>query len=75
MWAFAGFALSSANPTIGAVMYQRIPLNLLARVGSLSSAIAFLGFSVGGVLGGLAVEHMGFTAAVCCQRHLLHAPR
>jgi Major Facilitator Superfamily len=64
VWAVSGFALSSANPTIGAVMYNRIPLKLLARVGSLSSAIAFAGFSVGGVVGGLSVERMGFTAAV-----------
>ncbi len=64
VWAFAGFMMSSTNPTIGAIMYQRVPLNLLARVGSLTSALAFLGFSVGGVVGGLAVEHMGFTPAV-----------
>lgn len=64
VWAFSGFALSSANPTIGAVMYQRIPVKLLARVGALSSAIAFAGFSVGGLLGGWAVENMSFTSAV-----------
>jgi hypothetical protein len=37
---------------------------LLARVGSLTSALAFVGFSVGGVVGGVAVDKMGFTAAV-----------
>jgi predicted MFS family arabinose efflux permease len=64
VWFVSGFALSSANPTIGAVVYQRVPSALLARVSGLVTAIAFAGLSVGGLVGGWAVENIGFTAAI-----------
>jgi predicted MFS family arabinose efflux permease len=64
VWFVSGFALSSANPTIGAVVYQRVPSRLLARVSGLVTAISFAGLSIGGLVGGWAVESIGFTAAI-----------
>ena len=64
VWAFSGFAISSANPTIGAVMYKQVPGHMLARVGSLASAISFSGLAIGGLVGGFAVENLKFTGAV-----------
>ena len=64
VWFVSGFALSSANPTIGAVVYQRVPSGLLARVSGLVTAVAFAGLSVGGVVGGWAVEVVGFGPAI-----------
>jgi MFS family permease len=64
VWFVSGFALSSANPTIGAVVYQRVPSELLARVSGLVTAVAFAGLSVGGVVGGWAVEVVGYGPAI-----------
>jgi MFS family permease len=64
VWAVSGFAMSSTNPTIGAVMYRAVPANMLARVGSLASAISFAGIAVGGLVGGFTVENLGFVHAV-----------
>ena len=64
VWAFCGFAMASTNPTIGAVMYSQVPVKMLARVGSLASAISFAGIAVGGLVGGFTVENMGFNSAV-----------
>ena len=64
VWAVSGFAMSSTNPTIGAVMYRAVPATMLARVGSLASAISFAGIAVGGLVGGFTVENMGFENAV-----------
>jgi MFS family permease len=64
VWFVSGFALSSANPTIGAVVYQRVPSDLLARVSGLVTAVAFAGLSIGGVVGGWAVEIVGYGPAI-----------
>jgi MFS family permease len=64
VWFVSGFALSSANPTIGAMVYQRVPSALLARVGGLVTAVAFAGLSIGGIVGGWAVEVVGFGPAI-----------
>jgi MFS family permease len=64
VWFVSGFALSSANPTIGAMVYQRVPSALLARVSGLVTAVAFVGLTVGGLVGGWAVEVLGFGPAI-----------
>jgi MFS family permease len=64
VWFVSGFALSSANPTIGAMVYQRVPSALLARVSGLVTAVAFVGLSIGGIVGGWAVEVVGFGPAI-----------
>ncbi len=60
----AGVASSSVNPTIGALIYQRIPSEMLARVGGIMAAISFGGLPLGGIIGGLAVGMLGFTDGV-----------
>jgi MFS family permease len=64
VWFVSGFALSSANPTIGAMVYQRVPSALLARVSGLVTGVAFIGLSIGGIVGGWAVEVLGFGPAI-----------
>jgi MFS family permease len=64
VWFVSGFALSSANPTIGAMVYQRVPSALLARVSGLVTGVAFIGLSIGGIVGGWAVEVFSFGPAI-----------
>jgi MFS family permease len=60
----SGLAMCSVNPTIGAMIYQRVPSAMLARVGGIMAAVAFAGMPIGGVLGGLAAERLGLTNGI-----------
>lgn len=60
----AGMALSSANPIIGALMFERVPPDMLARVGGLATAVAWAGIPLGAVLGGWTVEAFDLTTAL-----------
>src|SRR6185436_5834274 len=54
-----GIATSSVNPTIGALLYQRVPAGLQARVFGLTGAVAHGGLAVGGLVGAWAVAGVG----------------
>jgi MFS family permease len=52
------------NPISGAVMYERIPSELQARVLGAIKAIAWLGIPLGSLFGGLLAQTTGLTAAL-----------
>ena len=52
------------NPIIGALMMERTPQAMQARVFGLSTAVAWAGIPLGGVLGGVAVQAFGLTPAI-----------
>lgn len=60
----AGLAMSAVNPILSAVLFERVPAALQARVVSLSGAIGYAGIPLGGVLGGWAVQGIGLTASL-----------
>lgn len=60
----AGVGLASVNPIIGAVLYQRVPAALQARVFGLTAAVAYAGLPLGSVLGGATAEYLGLTWAL-----------
>jgi len=55
-----GIAMCAVNPTIGALIYQRIPSEMLARVGGIMAAVAFAGIPLGGLGGGELVHRFGY---------------
>lgn len=59
-----GFAMCSVNPTIGAMIYQRVPSNMLARVGGIIAAITFAGIPVGSLIGGWLVHEFGLSNGI-----------
>jgi MFS family permease len=60
----AGVAAATSNPILGALQYERVPAELQTRVFGLATAICYIGFPVGGVLGGVAVALFGLTPAL-----------
>ncbi|GHJ44592.1 putative drug antiporter protein precursor [Catellatospora sp. TT07R-123] len=56
-----GLAMAAVNPILSAVSFERVPEHLQARVLSLSTAIAYAGIPLGGLVGGWAVNGMGLT--------------
>ncbi len=60
----SGMVMCSVNPTIGAVIYQRVPGPMLARAGGIITAVAMAGIPLGGVLAGLVVERLGLVNGV-----------
>jgi MFS family permease len=59
-----GVATSSVNPTIGALLYQRVPSALQARVFGLCGAISYGGLAIGGLVGAWAVAGLGLTGGL-----------
>lgn len=59
----AGIAIAAINPILGALMYERVPEALQSRVLGLSTAVAWAGIPLGGLLGGWAVELLGLRPA------------
>lgn len=55
----SGMAMCSINPTIGAMIFQRIPSEMLARVGGNMAAVSFGGIPLGGLFAGWAVTTLG----------------
>ena len=70
LWAVLALAVVSGvgsgfiNPVLGAVMFERIPQQLVGRVSSLSSAMCFALMPLGGLLGGLLVGSFGLATAL-----------
>jgi MFS family permease len=61
----AGIAMSSVNPIIGAMIMDRTPSTMQARVFGLCTAVAWGGIPLGGLLGGWAADTFGIgTAAI-----------
>jgi MFS family permease len=60
----AGFCSGFLNPILGAVLYERVPAELIGRVTSLSSACCFALMPLGGLVGGFLVGGMGLSAAM-----------
>ncbi|GAA1610897.1 MFS transporter [Catellatospora bangladeshensis] len=60
----SGMVMCSVNPTVGAVIYQRVPGPMLARAGGIITAVAMAGIPLGGVLAGLVVERLGLVNGV-----------
>jgi MFS family permease len=48
----AGLAIAAINPILGAVIYERVPEDLMARVQGLIVAVAWAGMPLGALLGG-----------------------
>jgi MFS family permease len=59
-----GLGAAALNPILGAVLYERVPEPLHARVLGMSQALAWAGIPVGGLVGGLLVEWLGLTSAL-----------
>lgn len=55
----AGMGAGVLNPIIGAAEFARVPRELQARVLGSLNAVAWLGMPVGGLVAGLAVDHVG----------------
>lgn len=60
----AGLGLSVVNPILGAVLYERIPARMQARVQGLSTALAWAGIPVGSLLGGWLADQSGIRVAL-----------
>ena len=59
----AGLGVGSINPSLSSTEYERVPRHLQARVLGALGALAWAGIPLGGLVGGLAVDTMGLTAA------------
>lgn len=60
----AGLGTGFINPTIGAILFERVPRALIGRVGSLGDAVAWAGLPLGGIVGGAAVTAVGVSPAL-----------
>ncbi|GAA1271124.1 MFS transporter [Sphaerisporangium rubeum] len=60
----AGLGLAAANPIISAVMYDRVPERLHARVFGVATGAAFAGMPLGSLLAGLGIGVLGFTPLI-----------
>jgi MFS family permease len=61
--ALAGLAAGALNPILGAVQFERVPEHMRGRVFGLTNAGAWAGVPLGALLGGIAVDTIGFTVA------------
>jgi MFS family permease len=57
--AVSGLAAGSLNPILGAVELERIPEHMRARVFGLLGAGSWAGIPIGGLLAGVAAQHVG----------------
>lgn len=59
-----GIAMASVNPAYGALLYERVPRPLQARVFGLTGAVVFGGIPLGGLVGAWFVEGAGLKGAL-----------
>lgn len=59
-----GLGAAALNPILGAVMYERVPEPLHARVFGMSLALSWAGIPLGGLAGGFLVQWIGLTPAL-----------
>lgn len=62
--AVSGLGSGFLNPILGAVIMERIPKELLARVSSLTTAAAWAGIPFGGLVGGALIAAAGLSPAL-----------
>jgi MFS family permease len=60
----AGLGLAAVNPILGAVMYERVPPHMMARVQGIATAVSWAGIPLGGLLGGALAGAAGVHAAL-----------
>jgi len=60
----AGVSIAAINPISGAVFYERIPERMMARVQGIGIALGWAGIPLGALLGGVAAEGIGVSAAL-----------
>jgi predicted MFS family arabinose efflux permease len=60
----SGVLCAAINPILSAVMYERVPPDLRARVLGLTRALSWVGIPLGGLLGGLAAEGLGLVPSL-----------
>jgi len=61
-----GLAIAAVNPILSAVMYERVPEHLQARVQGLGSAVAFAGMPLGALMAGWLGEYGAQLALIVC---------
>lgn len=61
--ALTGFAVGFLNPIIGAILFERVPAELLGRVRTLGGSLAWAGIPFGGVIGGALIAAIGLSPA------------
>jgi len=61
-----GVAIAAVNPILGAVMYERVPVHLQARIQGLGTAVAFAGMPLGALTAGWLGEYGARTALLIC---------
>jgi MFS family permease len=59
-----GFAAGFLNPLLGAVLFERIPVELMGRVTSMNLAMSWCLIPFGGLLGGVLVAGLGVSPAL-----------
>lgn len=71
--AVGGFASGFINPILGAVVWERIPRELQARVSGITTSLAWAGIPFGGLLGGTLIALGGLAPAllICGGVYLL----
>ncbi|MEU7820245.1 MFS transporter [Catellatospora sp. NPDC049133] len=68
-----GIFMSSLNPTVSAMIYQRTPKEMLSRMGGIITAVAFGGAPLGGLLAGYLVQFLGLSNAILVATGLYFA--
>jgi MFS family permease len=59
-----GLGAAALNPILGAVLYERVPERMQARVLGMSLAMSWAGIPIGGLAGGVLVQWLGLTPAL-----------
>ncbi|QPP09635.1 MFS transporter [Streptomyces bathyalis] len=60
----SGFGAGFLNPILGAILYERIPRQLLGRVRGLGTSLAWMGIPLGGLVAGAVVSSAGLVPAL-----------
>jgi MFS family permease len=69
----SGFAEGMLNPVLGAAVLERIPRDMLGRVGGIADAMAYAGIPFGGILAGILVGTLGAPAVLLAGSALYFA--
>ncbi len=64
VFAISGLGSGFLNPILGAVIFERIPPDMVGRVSSIRSSLAWAGIPFGGLLGGALVATVGLAPAL-----------
>ncbi|GIF62923.1 MFS transporter [Asanoa ishikariensis] len=60
----AGLGIAAINPILGAILYERVPEHMMARVQGVLTAVAWAGIPLGGLLGGAVAGVAGVHVAL-----------